>query len=181
MNLIHFIRRLLRGDASALITGPLALMVGPGSGDGFQSFVNTALPPGVLGDFAGANIRANIVAGSFGYTATPAGVLVGNGGWANPSTKLVSNYYQPNSAPGFVHREGQTVITNFLGISSLLLLGGMEVTIFSQETSGACSPARPRPARKSTSTRCTARCRATPAATVSPARSRRHPSRTRAS
>jgi phosphotransferase system HPr-like phosphotransfer protein len=131
-SLIHFLTLLLKGKVSSLIGGPFALMVGPGSGDGFQSFVNNALPKGVAGDFSGANIRANVVAGSWGFTATPATVLVGNGAWANPATKLVSNYYQPNSFSGFVHREGQTVITNFLGVASLAIVEGDMVTLYAQ-------------------------------------------------
>ena len=131
-SLLHFLTLLFKGKVWSLLGGPFTLMVGPGSGDGFQSFVNNALPPGIAGDFAGANIRANIVAGSFGYTATPAGVLVGDGGWANDATKQVSNYFQLGSVPGFVHREGQAVITNFLGVSTLTILGGMEVTLMAQ-------------------------------------------------
>lgn len=134
MNVSKWIRLLFLGELSRaeLLAGPFALMAGPGSGDGFQTFVNTLLPPAVAGDFAGANIRANVVGGGFGYTATPAGVLIGSGGWANPATKLVSNYYQPASFPGFVHREGQAVITTFLGISTLTILQGMAVTLFDQ-------------------------------------------------
>lgn len=130
MKASDFVRALL--GLQNLAAGPFALMGGPGSGDGFQTFVNNALPPAVAGDFAGANIRANVVAGAFGFTATPAGVLIGNGGWANPATKLVSNYYQPASFPSFIHREGQAVITNFLGVSTLTILQGMAVTPFDQ-------------------------------------------------
>jgi hypothetical protein len=134
MNASKWISLLFRGELSRadMLGGPFALMAGPGSGDGFQSFVNNALPPAIAGDFAGANIRANVVAGAFGFTATPAGVLIGVGGWANPATKQVSNYFQLASAPGFVHREGQAVITNFLGISTMTILQGMAVTLFDQ-------------------------------------------------
>jgi len=133
-SLFHFLALALKGKLglNALASGPFALMAGPGSGDGFQSFVNNALPPGVAGDFAGANIRANVVAGSFAYTATPAGVVVGVGGWANPTTKQVSNYYQSGAFPGFVHREGQAVITTFLGVSTVTILQGMAVTLMDQ-------------------------------------------------
>lgn len=130
MNVRRWFKLLLSLDN--LTAGPFALMAGPGSGDGFQSFVNNALPVAVAGDFAGANIKANVVAGAFGFTATPAGVIVGNGGWANPATKQVSNYYQPNSFVGFVHREGQVVVTQFLGVSSLLILSGMAVTLMAE-------------------------------------------------
>lgn len=108
-------------------------MSGPGSGDGFQSFVNKELPPGVAGDFAGANIRANIIAGAFGYAASPAGLTVGLGGWANPATKVASNYYQPQSFKGFVGRKANNgIITNFLGVASMLVEGGDMCTLFDQ-------------------------------------------------
>ena len=108
-------------------------MSGPGSGDGFQSFVNKELPPGVAGDFAGANIRANVIAGAFGYACSPAGVLVGVGGWANPDTKVASNYYQPGSFKGFVPRKPNNgIVTAFLGVASMLVEGGDMVTLMDQ-------------------------------------------------
>ena len=104
----------------------------PGSGTGFQTFVNNELPPAVAGDFAGANIRSNVVAGAGAYVATPAGVTIGVGGWADPSTGQVSNYYRPNSFPGFVHREGQAIVTTFLGVASALIQSGDMVTLMNQ-------------------------------------------------
>jgi hypothetical protein len=104
----------------------------PGSGTGFQSFVNNELPPGVAGDFAGANIRANVLASAWGFVAGPSGVLVGLGAWANPATGLVTNYFQPNSFPGFVHREGQALITQYLGVASMLIQPADAVTLFDQ-------------------------------------------------
>jgi hypothetical protein len=107
-------------------------MTGPGTSTGFQSFANNELPPAVAGDFAGANIRANVIAGAFGFVAAPGGVFIGAGAWANPDTKVASSYYQPNSFPGFVHREGQAIITNFLGIASMLIEGGEMTTVMDQ-------------------------------------------------
>jgi hypothetical protein len=104
----------------------------PGTGTGFQSFVNNELPPAAAGDFAGANIRASILGGAFGYVASPEGVTVGVGAWANPATKVASTYYQPNSFPGFVHREGQGIITQFLGIATMQIPGGDMATLFAQ-------------------------------------------------
>lgn len=103
-------------------------MSGPGSPDGFQTFVNKELPPGLPGDWAGANIRANFPAGPNAFVASPAGVTVGNMCWANPATGVATAYYQPNSAAAFVHREGQTVITTFLGVATMTILGGDAVT-----------------------------------------------------
>lgn len=104
----------------------------PGSGTGFQTFVNILPPPGVAGDFAGANIRANVVASPWGFAASPGGVTVGVAGWANPTTNIASTYYQPNSFAGFVHRSQQALITQFLGISSATIVGGDMVTLMDQ-------------------------------------------------
>lgn len=104
----------------------------PGTGTGFQSFVNNELPPGVAGDFAGANIKANVVASPWGFVASPGGVTIGVGCWANPATGIASNYYQPNSFPGFVHREGQAIITTFLGVASMQIQAGDAVVPMDQ-------------------------------------------------
>jgi hypothetical protein len=107
-------------------------MAPPGTGTGFQSFVNKELPPGVAGDFAGANIKSNVVASPFGFAASPAGVTIGVGAWANPNTGIASNYFQPGSFAGFVHREGQALITTFLGIAAASILAGDMVTVMDQ-------------------------------------------------
>ena len=97
----------------------------PGSGTGFQSFVpGRELPPGVAGDFAGANRRASLVDGSWEYVASPGGLIVGTIGWANPATKQITNYYQTPAAACFIHRESQGSITQFLGIATMSVLGG---------------------------------------------------------
>jgi len=104
----------------------------PGSGTGFQTFVNKELPTGVAGDFAGANIRANVVAGPGAFVAPPGGTIVGLGCWADPAAGIASNYFRPNAFAGFVHREGQGLITSFLGIASMQIVGGDAVTPMSQ-------------------------------------------------
>ena len=104
----------------------------PGTGTGFQSFVNKELPVGIAGDFAGANIHANVVAGAFGAQASPGGVYIGVMGFFNPATTLVTSYYQGSSFCGFVHREGQGIITPFLGLSTMLIPGGYPTTLMAQ-------------------------------------------------
>lgn len=126
-NLLSFIRAIFAGRAD-LAAGPFALLALPGSGDGFQSFVNKELPPGIPGDWAGANIRANFPAGPFQLVASPGGVTVGAMAWANPATGLATTYFVPNAASGFVHREGQGIITSFLGIATMEIPGGDGVT-----------------------------------------------------
>lgn len=98
------------------------------SSDGFQNVVNIYPAPAVPGDFAGANIRANVVGGGQEYVASPAGVPVGTIGWANPVTGVISSYYQPSSFPCFIHRDNQGLITQFLGISTVLVPGNTEIT-----------------------------------------------------
>lgn len=105
----------------------------PGATSGIQTFVNRELPVGVAGDFAGANIRASVVAGAFAWLASPGGVNIGGMGWCDPVTGLVSSYYKPNSAPGLIHRKAaQTIITQFLGVDTVTVPGGYEATPMSQ-------------------------------------------------
>lgn len=99
---------------------------------GFQQFVNDQLPIGVAGGFAGANIRSSVNAPPGGFVANPLGVAVGAFGWGNPSTRLVTNYYQAASGLGFVHRENQGLITTYLGISTMQIQPADRVTLMNQ-------------------------------------------------
>jgi len=100
--------------------------------NGFQSFVNNELPIGVAGDFAGANIRTTVSAPPFGFVAPAGGTIIGAFAWGNPATGLATNYYQPNSSLGFVHRENQGLITTFLGFSTMSAFAGDRLTLFNQ-------------------------------------------------
>lgn len=118
---------------------------------GFQTRVNAQPPPAVAGDFAGTNPRMSVTAPPGGYTAAPdypltfggaltEALVVGRFAWFNyatddsvvdgqlPAGGLASNYFQPNSIIGFVHREDQTVITKFLSESRLGVQQGFPVT-----------------------------------------------------
>lgn len=110
---------------------------------GFQTRVNAQPAPAVAGDFAGTNPRTSVTAPPGGYTAAPdypatfGGALahafyVGRLAWFNYATGLASNYFQPNSLLGFVHREDQTVITDFLAETRLSVQEGFPVTGMSQ-------------------------------------------------
>ncbi len=112
----------------------------PGSNSGIQQFINRELPPGVAGDWAGANIRASVTVGPWALVAPPSGTTVGVIGWANPETGICSNYFQPNSFPGFIHREqqaqglqasGGAIVAN---IAPTQVLSGYPVTALSQGT-----------------------------------------------
>lgn len=95
---------------------------------GFQSFVNNELPIGVPGDFASADIHVSVNGGQGQFIAPPAGTTIGVFAWFNPATGLATNYYTPNSFLGFVHRENNGLITQFLGISALQVVPGNMVT-----------------------------------------------------
>jgi len=100
--------------------------------DGTQSFVNNELPVGVPGDFAGSPTYATTVAGAEAAVAAAPGVTVGCFAWYNPATGIASNYYQPASLIGFVHREENALITTFLGYSAAQVLTGNGITLFNQ-------------------------------------------------
>lgn len=109
-----------------------------GTNNGIQTFVNRELPPGSPGDWAGANIRASVPVGPWSLVAPPSGTVIGAIGWANPVTGFCSNYFQPNSFPGFIHREQQAQGLQTSGGSILAnvvaptILSGNPVTALSQ-------------------------------------------------
>lgn len=95
---------------------------------GFQTFVNNELPIAVAGDFASANPRTSVVGGPGQYVAPAAGTNVGMFAWFDPTTGLATNYYKPGAFLGFVHRENNGLITQFLGISTVQVVPGNMVT-----------------------------------------------------
>lgn len=101
----------------------------------FQTQVN--IQPGVaaVGDFADSNIRATVIAPPPGFVAS--GIvppIVGNFAWGDQSGNLCSSQYRgsPTTKIGFVHRENQTIIVQFLGESVLALQPGLICTIYDQ-------------------------------------------------
>jgi hypothetical protein len=99
----------------------------------FQNKVNLTPAPAVAGDFASSNPRASVLAGPGGFVTGLAGVTVGKFAWVESDGKSVTNYGQGNVAPaGFVHREQQALITNFLGEASNLIPQGFPVVLHNQ-------------------------------------------------
>jgi hypothetical protein len=103
---------------------------------GFQTQVYPALAPGVEGDFCDHNPRTTVDAGPGGLVAHPEGVTIGRFAW------LEYSRLDPNNAPvivrtkstggppaGFIHREQQGLITNFLGGTSMQVMGGIMITL----------------------------------------------------
>ena len=138
MRILHTVRQILSRAVHGLgLEGvPFSFMAGPGAGTGFQTFVNKELPLAVAGDFAGANIRASVVAGAWQYVASPGGVTVGAMGWANPATNQITSYYTAPAASCFIHRESQATIINSPGIggpiASMQVLNGQRVIGYDQ-------------------------------------------------
>lgn len=100
--------------------------------NGFQTFVNRHLAPGVTGGFASMNPRAVVPAGPGAFKADEdAPVVVGYFAWGAPATGVAYGEETASSFLGFVANEGQTVITDFLGISRLAVQAGFPVTLYS--------------------------------------------------
>jgi hypothetical protein len=112
---------------------------------GFQSAVAVQPVMAVPGDFASHNPRWNVLAGPGGLVCGSAGVTVGRFAWLNDSSldandapSIVNNFpgsQGPNpgavGAPaGFVHREQQALITQYLSEGSLLIPAGFPITLF---------------------------------------------------
>ena len=96
--------------------------------NGFQNFVNSQPAPAEPGDFAGINPRMSVSAPQGGYACVPEGCTVGRFAWGNPASGLMGNYFQPASLLGFVHRENQAIITEWLSKSVMLVPAGFPIT-----------------------------------------------------
>lgn len=103
----------------------------------FQTFVGTQPSPAVAGDFASSNPRSSVLAGPGGLVAGPSGVFVGRFAWlsydrvdANQAPAEVNNFGL-GVPDGFVHREQQGLITQFLSESSMLIPSGFGMTLMS--------------------------------------------------
>jgi hypothetical protein len=107
---------------------------------GFQTQVYVQPSPAVEGDFASANPRASVLAGPGSLVAGPDGVTVGRFAWTTSNGEENINtgetdFYNVASntgtgAPsGFVHREQQALITQWLAEATLLIPAGFAVTL----------------------------------------------------
>lgn len=97
---------------------------------GFQRQVNLTPAPAVAGDFASANPRASVLAGPNGLIAGPAGVTVGKFAWVDTDDITVKSYGVAPQAPnGFVHREQQALITQYLAEAGIVVPEGFPVVL----------------------------------------------------
>ncbi len=97
---------------------------------GFQTQVNNNPAYAVAGDFATANPRSAVVAPEAGFVAGEGGVTVGKFAWVGVDGRTVYNHgTAPNAPDGFIHRDQQALITEYLGEASNIIPVGMPVTI----------------------------------------------------
>lgn len=98
---------------------------------GFQTEVNNQQAPAVAGDFATGNPRSVVVAQEGAFVAGVGGVQVGKFAWIGDDGRTVVNHGTAVNAPdGFVHRDQQALITEYLGEASNLIPEGFPVTLF---------------------------------------------------
>lgn len=99
----------------------------------FQRVVTTNLAPAVAGDFCDGNPRATINAGPGGLIAGPAGLTVGRFAWlaayyedADGAAAHLNNY-GAGPVAGFIHRNQQGLLTQYLQEGSMLIPAGFQV------------------------------------------------------
>jgi hypothetical protein len=100
----------------------------------FQSQVNTAQAPAVEGDFCDKNPRYSFDAGPGGLVAGVAGAIVGRFAWVEPpldadGTPSVVNNFGNGQVAGFIHREQQGLITDYLASSGMKVQPGFQTTL----------------------------------------------------
>ena len=106
-----------------------------GASQGFQTSAAYNPAPGVAGDFASTNPRAVALAGPGGLIAGDNGLTVGLFAWTTDEytdfdgAPAVANNYGTGSVAGFVHREQQGLITQYLQTATMLVPTGFPVTI----------------------------------------------------
>jgi hypothetical protein len=97
----------------------------------FQTRVNLYNPLGVEGDFASANPRATALTPEGGaLVAGSAGVTIGKFAWIEADGRTVTNAGQSSAQPdGFVHRDQQGLLTEYLQAAGSVIPPGFPVTL----------------------------------------------------
>lgn len=107
---------------------------------GFQTTVNEQPAPAVKGDFAGANPRANVLAGEGALLSagSPRFPIVGNFAWANRLTGIVGCNFLGLLAEqiGFLRRDQQALLLQQLpanvGEAQMYMSPGQMITLYDQ-------------------------------------------------
>lgn len=100
---------------------------------GFQKQVNLTPAPAVAGDFASSNPRATVLAGPGGLVAGALGVNVGKFAWVDDDGVTVQGFGTATKAPsGFVHREQQALIQQYLAEAGMNIPQGFPVVLHNE-------------------------------------------------
>jgi len=97
----------------------------------FQTVINDQQAPAVAGDFASTNPFANVLAGPGALVAPAGGLIVGNFAWVGPQGQ-VSQSFVAGWQLGFLGRNEQALITQFLGEATMVVPQGFMVTLFNE-------------------------------------------------
>lgn len=95
----------------------------------FQIVINQYPAPGVEGGFASTNEHMTYLAGEGALVAGAGGLTIGRFAWAVNGQATNAGTGEPS---GFVHRDGQAVITDWLGAASNVIQVGREVTLMTR-------------------------------------------------
>lgn len=102
---------------------------------GFQTQVGVQPAPATEGDFCDSNPRASVIAGPGGLVAGAAGLTIGRFAWwsfatIDPNgTPTIANNFGAGPPTGFIHREQQGLLINYLQESSMFIPAGFGVTL----------------------------------------------------
>lgn len=94
----------------------------------FQSTVNDVQAPGVEGDFASTNPFSSVLAGPGKLVAPAGGARVGSFLWVGP-TGQVSQSFVAGWQIGYLLRNEQALITEFLGSYTMIVPQGFPITL----------------------------------------------------
>jgi hypothetical protein len=106
--------------------------------NGIQSSVGTQPAPAVAGDFCDTNPRATVDAGPGGLVAGAGGVTVGRFAWWDAAqtdadgAPAVVNSFGSGPVTGFVPRNQQGLITQYLADASMQIAPGFGMFLFSE-------------------------------------------------
>lgn len=100
-----------------------------------QTVVNTQPGLGVAGDFCDSNPRYTADFGAGGAVAGPAGVMIGLFAWAAPpmdadGASASINNFGSGPVTGFIAREQQGLMTQYLEEAGMLIPAGFMTTVF---------------------------------------------------
>ena len=104
---------------------------------GFQTKVTVQPGIGIEGDFASTNPRYSVLAGAGGILAGDQGLTVGRFAWLTDEhvddvgAPAVANNFGFGPVAGFIHREQQGLITQYLQSATMFIPAGFGVTVMS--------------------------------------------------